>query len=69
MVSSSIRTAIDAGPSCGGTLTAERWTSETSAVRQSTDQGITLRVVVGVPEWAAPYALQGETCVTRYLCP
>ena len=53
---------------CGGPLTAERWSSATSPLRETTEDGLRLRIVAGVPEWAAPYALQNETMVTRYTC-
>ena len=38
-------------------------------MRETTEEGMRLRTVAGVPEWAAPYALQGEAMVTRYTCP
>ena len=38
-------------------------------MRETTEDGVRLRTVAGVPPWAAPYAIQGIAIVTRYLCP
>ena len=38
-------------------------------MRETIEDGMRLRTGTGVPDWAAPYAIQGIAMVTRYLCP
>ena len=41
-------TALDACIRCGGALTAERWTSESSPVRESIEDGMRLRTIAAI---------------------
>ena len=51
---------------CGGRPKAERWIAD--GFRETEGEGVTVRAVGDVPQWAAPYALQGVSMVTRYEC-
>ena len=62
-------TAIEACPRCGARPKAEAWSAETDIPRETVQWGVTVRMAAHVPDWAAPYALQGIAMVTRYLCP
>ena len=53
---------------CGGKPRKERWVAKDSEVRDTVEDGVTVRTVTGAPGWAVGYALQGLDTVTRYTC-
>ncbi len=46
----------------------ELW-SKTTPEKITNHDGVALRMVRDVPEWAVKFALQGVELVTRYSCP
>ena len=54
---------------CGWVATPERWRADGAIDTSSTETGVRVTTVAGTPEWAAEFAAQGSTQVTRYRCP